>query len=182
MTIGTQTRLICFSARLALVLILALWLVASLALAPSQARAEELNRQYLFGTGFIPLFGDGSGDPATSGDALFGLFLRPGPPAAVSYSGVQNQAEHSAPGLAQVAFGAQMRGRPVAAYVGLGSHVSNTTGGQVNDLPLSIGVDVGNFERFLFTGEVLIPTRSDDGEVRGRVTSNSVRINASFRF
>ena len=130
--------------------------------------------------GFLPLFNDSLSGLLIGQDARFGLFLRSAPVQDPQRVGRRSIGETST--IGRVAFGARLADRPVSAHIGLGDMSLQDQTREVQDLPLTLGVDYGNFERFLFSGEVVLPTRLNAGELRGGISSSSVRANASFRF
>lgn len=130
--------------------------------------------------GFLPLFSEGGSALSNGSDARFGVFLRSSTTQDALRLGQRLGGEH--PTLGRVAFGARLANRPIAAHIGLSDMATRDRVRELQVLPLTLGVDVGNFERFLFSGEVMLPTRLQSGEVRGRISSSSVWVNASFRF
>ena len=130
--------------------------------------------------GFLPLFSESAIALPAGQDARFGLFLRGSP--AQDPQRVGHRANGELSTIGRVAFAARLTNRPVAAHIGLSDFSRRDRDRGLQDLPLALGVEYGDFERFLFSGEVVLPTRLNSGEVRGGISSSSVRVNASFRF
>jgi len=141
---------------------------------PAPAMAEDRS-------GFQPVFSDGLLVATAGHSARFGFILRPDP-LQDSRRDRQGDAGTLDP-LGRVAFGARIgESGPVSAHVGLGGLTGRDPGDALRELPLMLGFNYGDLGRFLLSGEVVLPTRLRSGEVKGRVSSGTVRVNASFRF
>jgi hypothetical protein len=133
------------------------------------------------GSAHQPGFSDGLLSPPAGHNARFGVILRPDPLQEAMRRG-QGDAGALAP-VGRVAFGARIgETGAVSAHIGLGDLTARDPGHTLRELPLTLGFDYGDLGRFLLSGEVVLPTRLRSGEVRGRVSSGTVRVNASFRF
>ena len=110
-------------------------------------------------------------------DSGFVLFLHP--PAVAERGGPRGVNPVPA---GQVAYGNRSGRAPVTAFAGPGGNARPAGQSGAPEMAAGTAISLGVWQRFLLTGEFFVPVDAEGRSLQGRITPNSFRINASFRF